>query len=129
MVFNAQSTISVISGGGEGVAQWLERLNSNPKTLHVFDPLEVQGDRRVVCPSESTVEQTCLCLAPLRVTWHAPTFVRMLKIPYPCVVKVYRPHSRWYGNTIQHCTQAEKSLVAPYPGKAAAISRTIVCSP
>ena len=35
-----------------------------------FDPLVGQGDGQVVvffCPSESTLEQTCLCLTPLHV--------------------------------------------------------------
>ena len=32
-----------------------------------FDPLAGQGEEQFVCPSESTLVQTCLCLTPLRV--------------------------------------------------------------
>ena len=52
-----------------------------------FDPLAGQGDIRFFCPSESTLVQTCLCLTPPPSVWHAPTYLRTLKIPYPSVMK------------------------------------------
>ena len=55
-----------------------------------FDPLVWQDEGQFFCPSESTLVQTCLCLTPLPLSScvrHAPKTVRMLKIPYPSVVK------------------------------------------
>ena len=48
---------------------------------------------------------------------HTPTFVRMLKIPYPSVIKK-RPHSRWYGNTKTLHTggKSKQSWATPYYG-------------
>ena len=58
-----------------------------------FDPLAGQGTRNLSVPP--SLVQTCLYLTPTPpphpplYVRHAPTFVRMSKIPYPSVVKEY----------------------------------------
>ena len=66
----------------EDVAQWLEPLSFNPKTLQAgFDPLEEQCEGQCFCPSRSAG-----VYVPIVCVRHAPKCVRWLKIPYPCVV-------------------------------------------
>ena len=77
------------------VGQWLERRNSNPKTLGSI-PRRGRVSRQFFCPSESTLGQTCLCLTPSCVR-RSPKYVYTLKIPYPAGIK--EAHSWWYGNT------------------------------
>ena len=90
-----QITTRLLNGD---IAQWLESRNSNLQTL------AGQGQGQVLCFSESTLVQSCLCLTrPPSCARHEPKFVRTLKIPYPSVVK---ESSRWYGNT-KHSTHGK----------------------
>ena len=66
-------------GGSSSVVSASEFKSEDPG----FEPLARQGERRFFCPSESTSVQTCWCLTPLLCVWHAPKFVRTLKIRYP----------------------------------------------
>ena len=85
----------------------------------------MQDDNSFSVPPRSTLAQTCLCLFVPWV-WHAPKFVRMLKIPYPSVIKEFD-----YGNTKILHTGKKKSWIAPHyvcllsPGKAARIFRAL----
>ena len=49
------------------VAQLLESRSSNPKTLGSI-PWRDRVRSSFFCPPESTLEHTCLCLTPLRVS-------------------------------------------------------------
>ena len=55
-------------GGTGDVAQWLqsEFKSEDPG----FDPLAGQDEVQFFCPSESTLVQACLCLAPFVCTAH-----------------------------------------------------------
>ena len=112
------------------IAQWLMRRNSNPKTLHGFDPLAGQGEKQSFCsPSESTLVQTCLCLTPLRLYGTHP---------HRAHVKDPMSMCRKRGGLTAGGMETRKALhtgsnpwVAPYcgcslpPGKAARIFRCI----
>ena len=50
---------------GDGdIALWLESQNKNPKTFRIPSPGGAVSER-FFCPSESILEQTCLCMTPL----------------------------------------------------------------
>ena len=77
------------------VAQWLERRNSNPKTLGSIPRRGRVGGTFSVPPSQLLCRRVCACHPPFpSCVRRIPKFVRTLKIPYPSVVK-----SRWYANT------------------------------
>ena len=60
-------------GGRGSVVRDLEFKSEDPG----FDPLVGQGKGQFLCPSESTLAQTCLCLTPLHVYGtHPNVFIR-----------------------------------------------------
>ena len=68
------------------VAQWLERRNSNPKTLGSIPWRSKVRGTFSIPPSQLLCADFFVSDLP-SCAWHAPTFIRTLKIPYPSVVK------------------------------------------
>ena len=62
--FPPTTDLNIDDGGGGVVARGWGRRNSNQKTRG-FAALAGQGEKQFLCPSESTLVQTCLCRTPL----------------------------------------------------------------
>ena len=59
-------------GTTECVSEIQNVSSSSRGVLTMFDPLVWQGEGQFVCPAESTLAQTCLCLTPLHVNGTHP---------------------------------------------------------
>ena len=112
------------------VAQWLVRRNSNPKTLGSIPWWGGVRDM-FVCPSQTVLVQTCLCLTLPRVRTTRTHIYAHVKDP----TSICRKSVGLTGggmHTRKHCIQGKKtSWIAPYcgcsisPGKASRISRAL----